>query len=55
MNNSALGKRMEYLRKKINVRLVNNARGLKYVSKTTFISQKIFSEILLLFTKLNWL
>ena len=30
---------MEYLRKKINVRLVNNAKGfLKYTSKQTYIT-----------------
>ena len=36
---------MENLRKRINVRLVNNAKDyLKYVSKPTFISQKSFSK-----------
>ena len=41
MNNSAYSKTMENLRKRINVRLVNNAKDyLKYVSKPTFISQK---------------
>ena len=41
MNNSAYIKTMENLRKRINVRLVNNAKDyLKYVSKPTFISQK---------------
>ena len=44
MNNSDYGKTMENLRKRINVRLVNNAKDyLKYVSKPTFISQKNFS------------
>ena len=42
---SDYGKTMENLRKRINVRLVNNAKDyLKYVSKPTFISQKVFSE-----------
>ena len=45
MNNSAYGKIMKNLRKRINVRLVNNAKDhLKYVSKQTFISQKIFNK-----------
>ena len=45
MNNSAYGKTMENLRKRINVRLVNNAKDyLKYVRKQTFISQKIFNK-----------
>ena len=44
MNNSAYGKAMENLRKKIIVRLVNNAQNLKYVSEPTFIFQKYFSQ-----------
>ena len=44
MNNSACGKAMENLRKKIIVRLVNNAQDLKYVSGPTFIFQKNFSQ-----------
>ena len=44
MNNSVYGKIVENLRKRINVRLVDNAKDhLKYVSKQTFISQKIFN------------
>ena len=44
MNNSVYGKIVENLRKRINVRLVNNAKDhLKYASKQTFISQKIFN------------
>ena len=36
---------MENLRKRINVRLVNNAKNYKkYVSKPSFVSQEIFSE-----------
>ena len=45
MNNSTYGKAMENLRKRINVRLANIAKEfLKYVSKPTFISQKIVSK-----------
>ena len=45
MNDSAYGKRMENLRKKINVRLAINAKDyLKYVSKPTFVSQKNFGK-----------
>ena len=45
MNNSTLGKTMENLRKRINVRLVYNARDYKkYVSKPSFVSQKIFNK-----------
>ena len=47
MNNSVYGKTMENLRKRINVRLVNNENDyLKYVSKPTFISQKVFKKYL---------
>ena len=50
MNNSAYGKTIENLRKRINVRLVNNANDyLKHISKQTFTCPKI----LLLFMKLN--
>ena len=45
MNNSAFGKTKENLRKKINVRLVNNAGDYKkYVTKPRFVSQKIFDK-----------
>ena len=45
MNNSTFGKTMENLRKRINLKLVNNARDYKkYVSKTSFVSQKIFNK-----------
>ena len=45
MNVSAYDKTMENLRKRVNVRLVNNAKDyLKQVSKPTFISQKKFSK-----------
>ena len=45
MNNSTFGKTMENLRKRINVRLVSNTGDYKkYVSKPSFVSQKIFSK-----------
>ena len=41
---------MENLRKSINVKLINNAKDyVRYASRPSFISQKIFSKILLLF------
>ena len=45
MNNSVYRKTVENLRKRINVRLVDNVKDYKkYVSKPTFVSQKIFSK-----------
>ena len=45
MNNSFYGKTMESLRKRIDVRLVNNAKDYKkYVRKPIFLSQNIFSK-----------
>ena len=45
MINSVYGKIMENLRKRINVRLVNNAKDYKnYVNKPSFVLQKIFSK-----------
>ena len=45
MINSVYDKAMGNLRKRINVRLVNNAKDYKkYVSKPSFVSQKIFSK-----------
>ena len=45
MNNSTFGKTMGNLRKRINVRLVNNAIDCKtYVSKPSFVSQKLFNK-----------
>ena len=53
-NNNTFGKTMENLRKIMNVRLVNNAGDYKkYVSKPSFVSQKMFNKILSLFMKLN--
>ena len=45
MINSAYGKTMENLRKRISVRVVNNEKDfLKHASKPTFISTKIFDK-----------
>ena len=45
MNNCVYGKTMENLRKRMSVKLVNNAENYKRrVSKPSFISQKIFSK-----------
>ena len=45
MINSIFSKTMENLRKRINVRLINNAKDhVKCVSKPKFVSQKIFSK-----------
>ena len=45
MINSIYGKTMENLRKRINVRLVSNANDfLKYISRSTYITHKIFDE-----------
>ena len=45
MINTAYGKTMENLRKRINVRLVNNKKDfLKYTSRPTHITHKIFDE-----------
>ena len=47
MINCVYGKAMENLRKRINVRLVNNAKDYKrYVSKPSFVSQKTFNKSL---------
>ena len=43
--NSAYGKTMEHLRKRINIRLVNNEKDfMKYISRPTHITHKIFDK-----------
>ena len=45
MINSVYGKTMENLRKRINVRLVNNAKDfLKYTNRPTYVTHKIFGK-----------
>ena len=45
MNNSFFGKTMENLRKRMSVKLINNANDyVKCISKPIFVSQKIFSK-----------
>ena len=44
MINSVYGKTMENLRKRINVRLVNNEVFLKYTSRPTHITHKSFGK-----------
>ena len=44
MINSVYGKTMKNLRKRINVRLVNNVDFLKHTSKPTYITHKIFGK-----------
>ena len=54
MINSVYGKTMENLRKKINVRFVYNKKDfLKYTSRPTYVTHKLFNKNLLLFMKLN--
>ena len=45
MINSVYGKTMENFRKRINVRFVNNKKDfLKYTSKPTYVTHKLFNE-----------
>ena len=45
MNNSVFGKTMENIRKRCNVKLVSDQdKFLRFVSKPTYASSKIFSE-----------
>ena len=44
MNNTVHGKAMKILRRRVKVRLVNTAKDYeKWVSRSKFVSQKIFS------------
>ena len=55
MNNSAYGKTMENLRKRINVRLVNNAKKTisNMLANQLLFLKTFLVKILLLFMKLN--
>ena len=54
MINSVFGKTMENLRKRINVRLINNAKDyVKCLSKPTFVSQKIIIKNLVAIHKIK--
>ena len=54
MISSVYGKTMANLRKGINVRLVNNEKDfLKYTSRPTYITHKIFGKDYAAFMKLN--
>ena len=55
MINSVYGKTMENLRKRMNVRLVNNEKDFsKYTSRPTYILLiKVLVKVVLLFMKLN--
>ena len=45
MINSAYGKAMENLRKRIHVRLINNKKDfLKYTSRPTYVTHKLFDK-----------
>ena len=45
MINSVYGKTMEYLRKRINARFVNNEKDfLKYTSRSTCVTHKLFNK-----------
>ena len=45
MNNATFGKTMKNLKKRISVKLVNNAKDyVRDISKPSFVSQKIFSK-----------
>ena len=45
MINSVYGKTMQHLRKRINLKLVNNEKDfLKYLSRPTHITHKIFNK-----------
>ena len=52
MNNTAYGKTMETLRNRIDIKVVNNEKSyLKWTSKPSYMSQKIFDNNLLAIRK----
>ena len=54
MNNSVFGKTMENIRKRVDVRLVTDGKKLlKYASKPTYVSSKIFNENLVAVHKIK--
>ena len=54
MNNSVFGKTMENIRKRVDVRLVTDEKKLlKYTSKPTYVSNKIFNENLVAVHKIK--
>ena len=54
MNNSVFGKTMENIRKRVDVRLVTDEKKLlKYASKPTYVSSKIFNENLVAVHKIK--
>ena len=54
MNNRVYGKTIENLRKKANVRFVNEAKDYEnYVRKLSLFHRRYLAKILLLFMKLN--
>ena len=54
MNNSVFGKTMENLRKRVDVKLVTNEKKLlKWVSRPTYVSSKIFNEDLVAVHKIK--
>ena len=44
MNDTVFGKAMENLRKRISIKLVNNAKDVRCTSKPIFVSQEIFES-----------
>ena len=54
MNNAVYGKTMENLRKRMDVKIITNEKDLmKWVSKSTYISSKIFSKNLVAIHKIK--